>query len=411
MLPKIFACITTRDGKPDSEVYRCLAATCRDAFTRGIATSDLAVTVDGYSVAACRNKAVSTMMRGTYTHLLFVDNDVLLQQDAIAELCKVDADIVAGCYPSTKSPAGTAMHVPYLTLQDMDERWIYRWFTDCRPVTVAGTGCMLIRRTVLESLGFPWFVWREELRDGHHHRISDDVDFCRRARSAGFSIVANGRVRCGHMKTIDVASMIVSEGEQRQPVTWTGPKTVADQTRWPDYGSHVPALASIGAAYEIRSAIEYGSGRYSTRALLNREWFPKLDSLVSYETDREWFVDTFRRNADSRLQLTYMPIGQLAEMSVPLADLVLIDCDCLYSDGQSDFTMRCNLIAKYERDEHAIVVVHDANFASLSPCIEQSRYRHKIVYHPALGPDTAVMSNSYKVDQLQWLDLPASLAG
>lgn len=57
----------------------------------------------------------------------------------------------------------------------------------------AGTGGMLVRRRVLEAIGDPWFEFKQgEL-------LSEDVDFCRKIRAAGFRIHADMEVRMGHV--------------------------------------------------------------------------------------------------------------------------------------------------------------------------------------------------------------------
>lgn len=69
-------------------------------------------------------------------------------------------------------------------------------------IDFAGIGFMLIRRGVLERLGYPWFC-RGTIyghQDGLVWYRGDDFDFCRRIRDAGYTIHAHTGVLLGHEK-------------------------------------------------------------------------------------------------------------------------------------------------------------------------------------------------------------------
>lgn len=403
-VPYVFVCIPTRDGTVDHDVRIRAEKACHYAAVRNACKAILVFKQGPYGVAPCRNMAVSEFFKGPYTHIWFIDDDVRVQEDSLYELLKMDGDVNAGCYPSVKGIGKRS--VPYITVQESKGKWHYKWFYGVRDVWAAGTGCMLIARHVLEKLDFPWFVWRERYA-GHGHdidRSSDDIDFCERVQALGLNIKANGAIRCGHYKKLDVANFIVDDGEEAWPVTWSGPTTVDGQNRWPDYGSHVPALVSVAKTFKIKTVTEFGSGRYSTSSFLNREYFPDLEKLKTIESNQQWFLDTMKRNKDSRLELSYCPIARMFEFPIPESDLILIDCDCDEDDGQKDFTFRGDLIKRFE-DSSAIVVVHDSNFESISKFVLDSKYRYRNTYVPQHGPQTTVMSNLYDVTKINWLEV------
>lgn len=66
---------------------------------------------------------------------------------------------------------------------------------------------MLVQRDLFRRVGFPWFRWPQWLDDdGTLRQHSDDLDFCLRVLKGKHGIVyANPRVRCGHLKEVDLA--------------------------------------------------------------------------------------------------------------------------------------------------------------------------------------------------------------
>ena len=66
------------------------------------------------------------------------------------------------------------------------------------PVEICGTGGMLIRREVLDKIGYPYF----ESTDGVY--LNEDIEFSRKVRRAGFEIVVDPACRMAHLMTLPV---------------------------------------------------------------------------------------------------------------------------------------------------------------------------------------------------------------
>lgn len=389
--PSIYACVTTRDGAIRTDVMECLVNAVNRAAAAGVKVG-AGRQQFAHGTAVCRNKAVADFLGNTdLSHLLFIDDDVLLPLDTIHYLAESLADpavaVVCGAYPTYKLAGRNAFL--YLTARPVGGDWLTEWPAGLVEVDAGGTGCMAIRRDVFEAVGFPWFRWPEQWdkATGTVQWVSDDVDFCAAARGKGFKVWCDGRVQPGHLKLTDLKLLL------NGAMKWKESPAAEDDA----YGSHAGALRRIGQRLPIRSVVEYGAGWYSTPLFLDREAFPDVGSVQSYECNPEWAAKVRGENADPRLNLVEMPLRAFRHaVPTPDPDLVFIDCDEV-KGGRHDFSERAALIAEYARHPSAVVVVHDANFTDIRPAVLAAPYKHKITVVPPVGPHTAVMSNAVDV--------------
>lgn len=116
----------------------------------------------------------------------FIDDDHAFRPDILRRLLEWDVDIVA--------PLVLRRHQPFLPVACLDDEVLdLKQQPDEGLLEVDHTGSsgMLIRRRVIEAMAEPWF----ELGNG----ISEDVNFCRAARTAGFDIHVDLGTRMGHI--------------------------------------------------------------------------------------------------------------------------------------------------------------------------------------------------------------------
>ncbi len=166
----------------------------------------------------CRNDIVKRALADGCDWLFFIDADVVLSEDILAKLLARDLAVVSGVYykkaypyPPVNSvwcsdprhPQG--MHEIDLfqrkgseLMVDENDRPLIR--KDPIPTDVIGMGCVLIKREVLEKIGYPWFRYTRDRAQGLN-TISEDVWFCKRAAEEGYSIYTDPQVQCGHVMT------------------------------------------------------------------------------------------------------------------------------------------------------------------------------------------------------------------
>jgi len=147
----------------------------------------------GYNVDQVRNLIASWAQR--YDYLLSVDSDIVLPRDSLKKMLSHDKDIVSGMYiqriPGTHSlelygPSGR------LTYDQLKDKGLME-------IVSCGFGCALVKGEVFREVGYPQFVYHSAL--DHKDTISEDTDFCHKARAKGFKIWTDTSIKCAHKGT------------------------------------------------------------------------------------------------------------------------------------------------------------------------------------------------------------------
>ena len=153
----------------------------------------------GQSPAATRNLIIKEAIHQGFTHVFFVDDDVLVPHDAIHKLLALDEDIAVGLYLLRVYP-----HQPILFTAHSSGKQQWRCLEDdddgIIEVGNSGLGCALIKVDVFKKLKEPWIT----LGDPDPENWCDDTKFFTRATEAGFKILCDTSVRCGHCATMAV---------------------------------------------------------------------------------------------------------------------------------------------------------------------------------------------------------------
>lgn len=148
-----------------------------------------------------RNLCVKKCLDMGFSHLFFLDDDIVLPWDAILRLMNRNLDIVSGIYYRRHPPILPVM------LKDTPPNPQYLGegvtFGDLIEADLVGAGCLLIKRHVLEAMRGPtkerWFDWRCDWFDRpEYERCSEDFAFCREAKKLGFKIHVDTGVQAIH---------------------------------------------------------------------------------------------------------------------------------------------------------------------------------------------------------------------
>ena len=172
--------------------------------THGFEVIDLAWFTTFPRVDALRDSAMNLAQVEGYTHVLFLDADMVWPTDVLtAMLAHHDKGIVGGLYVlrhAPHAPVGFAgsFRDPGSAVDQFYHVDLVPGSTALIPCDVVGMGCTLIPVSVLEAIGpRPWFEYRND--DDGWPRVTEDVPFCLKAKQAGYALWIDPAVRCGHV--------------------------------------------------------------------------------------------------------------------------------------------------------------------------------------------------------------------
>lgn len=183
-------------------------------------------------IPRARNTLVATFLdRPEATHLMFIDADIGFQAEQVGRMLAFDRDLVAGMYPlklTDYDPAVAERVAAGETLQSAQTRYVgalsedaaRRMIEGFAPGDYAGTGFMLIRRTVLEQMvqAYPQTRYiashdRQVARFSENNYalfdcviepqtreyLSEDYTFCHRWRAIGGTLWLDTRSQLMHV--------------------------------------------------------------------------------------------------------------------------------------------------------------------------------------------------------------------
>src|SRR5690606_1027261 len=136
----------------------------------------------GYNIAQIRNLISDWVVKG-YDYLFSVDSDISFAPDTLKKLLSHDKDIVTGVYRQRlpeqileiyRIKDWNFTNVSLEEIQPFDE------------IDACGFGCVLVKKQVFVDVGYPQFEYHSAL--DHRHTVSEDVDFCIKAKNKGFKI-------------------------------------------------------------------------------------------------------------------------------------------------------------------------------------------------------------------------------
>ena len=230
-------------------------------------------------ISSNRNQIVKRFLETDCDFLLMIDNDVVPLHNP-CELVFADKDIVGS--PAKVRSSGQIMvwvaYIPHsdgigysaIDLDSFDDMF------DLLEVAIVGTGCILIKRKVLETLKAPF---HSEFDEDGVQIYSTDFAFCRKAKNAGFQIYTTTHRRCEHFKTIGLNDI-----DAWDTINYFDRSNIPYNIPWGEYCITQKDWHFINAIIERETPkriLEFGCG-------LSSLLLSEFGEVASYETDPEW---------------------------------------------------------------------------------------------------------------------------
>ena len=295
-----------------------------------------------HPISSNRNEIVKRFLKTDCTHLLMLDDDVVplhnplqmvwADKDIIGSPAKVrQADRILSWVVYTKHPELDA----YIPVDLENQRSV-----DLLRCDVIGTGCILIKRHVLENLKAPFHC--EYDKDGVV-TFGTDFAFCRKATDAGYEVWACRNRWCEHYKDnvglLDISGFDdidkMSSDNGRYKLSWGGMSI---------RGSDWDFLQEVMKDFKVKTVLEFGAG---------------LSSLLMSEKAKVFSLEVSKKHAQETRNL----ITDNNDLTINLWNGVkppeLDKYDMVFIDGPFDGKNRGPAfeIASKTSD---VIVVHDA---------------------------------------------------
>jgi hypothetical protein len=230
-------------------------------------------------ISSNRNKIVKRFLETNCDFLLMIDDDVVPLHNP-CELVFADRDII-GCPALVRASGQTMVWTAYIphssgngySAVDLDS---FDDMFDLLEVAIVGTGCILIKRKVLENIKAPFHPEFDE--DGIMTH-GTDFAFCRRATNSNFKVYTTTHRRCEHFKTTGFNDM-----DAWDSINYFCRDNTVYNIPWGEYSitqKDWKFIKEYLKELKPKKILEFGCGLSS---LLLSEFC----EVISYETDEEW---------------------------------------------------------------------------------------------------------------------------
>lgn len=150
-------------------------------------------------VYVARDMIIDYAIQGDFTHVMFIDSDMVFNSDLILKLVEHDKDIVSGLAFKRKPPYSPCIFKK-LKIGELGEGIceIYEDYqSGLNEVEGVGMACCLIKTEVFKKIRASGQQCFTPIKG-----LGEDFAFCVRARQQGFKIFADTSLKVGHMGAI-----------------------------------------------------------------------------------------------------------------------------------------------------------------------------------------------------------------
>ena len=159
------------------------------------------VATEGYTTAQGRIFCVIQAQKAECTHILYIDDDMLFESDALDRLLSHGKEIVGVNAYSRALPLSSTVGLmdkdgKYLEPEKHTE-WEMRIPEGLFECFSIGTGVLLIDMKVFDVIEKPWFKF--DMHEEGYMKQGEDSWFCTEAKKKGYKIYCDPTLKIGHI--------------------------------------------------------------------------------------------------------------------------------------------------------------------------------------------------------------------
>lgn len=154
----------------------------------------ITIPTEGFNTAENRNFTVAKAILNNCSHILFSDDDMVYEPDALGRLLVYDKDIIGTLYNIRRLPPAYVIEYLENGIKTDEEA---RLQTEPFRVKAVGTGFLLVKTDVFRKLESPFFGYK--WNDNGSVKMSTDWFFEEKAREAGFEIWVDPTLKISHI--------------------------------------------------------------------------------------------------------------------------------------------------------------------------------------------------------------------
>jgi FkbM family methyltransferase len=147
----------------------------------------------GYRIDQIRNLIAEWVVNYNFDYLFAVDHDITFPPDTLKKMLSHDVPVITGVYRQ-RLPVHK-IEIYDTNLHRMDISQVYN--RGLIEIGGCGFGCILIKREVMVDIGYPQFEYH--VTKDFSKTLSEDNDFCLKARKKGYKIYCDSSIMCGHI--------------------------------------------------------------------------------------------------------------------------------------------------------------------------------------------------------------------
>lgn len=154
--------------------------------------------ISGTLVYVARDKIANKAMAEGYSHVLWLDSDMVFNADLLDDLLFSQKDFVAGIYHARREPHYSCLFkdIKISTLERYEDN---DYPNDTFEIAGCGFGCVLVKTSIIEAVQKAHGTCFLPMKD-----YGEDIAFCKRVADLGIKMYAEPGVRLGHIGHITV---------------------------------------------------------------------------------------------------------------------------------------------------------------------------------------------------------------